>query len=58
MSVVAFAKADTAEVYPLQDKLQILPGDNTILGLSSCFGKLEGSFFQTLVENAEPIAFK
>jgi hypothetical protein len=56
--VVTFAQPDTSQFYPLQDKLQVLPGNNTILGLPGCFGKLKSSFFQTLMENAKTIPFK
>lgn len=58
MSVVAFAQADTGQVYPLQDKLQVMPGNNAILALPGCVRQLERSFFQTLMENAKPIPFE
>lgn len=58
MSVVAFAESDTGQLYPLQDKLQVLPGDNAILRLPGCLGQLERPFFQTFVENAKPISFE
>jgi hypothetical protein len=58
MSVVAFTHPDTGQIYSLQDKLQVTPGDNAILALPGCLGELEGSFFQALVEYAKPVPFK
>ena len=58
MSVVAFTEPDTGQVNPLQDKLQVMPGDNAILALPGWLGQLERPFFQTLVENAKPIPFE
>ncbi len=58
MSVVALSEPDTGQVYPLQDKLQVMPGDNAILALPGCFGQLERPFFQTFVENAKAIPFE
>ena len=57
VAMIAFAEPDACQVYSLQDKLQVLPGDNGILALSGCFRKFEGPFFKTLVEKAKTIAF-